>query len=204
MSHYNNCGGCRYPPQNCGGFYTLPTMPVPVFTPVPGPAGEDGVGIQGPQGEVGETGPQGADVGISEYAYVYNLTAQSVAQNASVTFDTNGLMSAGITHIAGEEEIAFTTAGIYTVTFSVSGTEPNQFALFLGPAGNETLVAGSIYASGAGTQQNVGQVIVTVAAGDVLTLRNHLSTSAVGLATPIGGTEANVNASVHIMLVAPA
>ena len=87
-----------------------------------------------------------------------------------------------------------TTPGDYEVTFSVSGTEPNQFALFL----NGALVAGTVYGSGAGTQQNNGQAIITIAAGDVLTLRNHSSAAAVTLATTIGGTQANVNASIVI------
>jgi hypothetical protein len=85
-------------------------------------------------------------------------------------------------------------AGDYKLTYSTSGTEPSQFGLFL----NGVEVAGSIYASGAGTQQNVGQVIVTVAAGSVLRVRNRSSAAAVGLATPIGGTQASVNASVTI------
>jgi hypothetical protein len=78
--------------------------------------------------------------------------------------------------------------------FSASGTEPNQMALFL----NGTVVGGTTYASGAGTQQNTGQGIATVGAGDVLTLRNHTSSAAVGLAAPIGGTQASTNASVLI------
>ncbi len=68
-------------------------------------------------------------------------------------------------------------------------------ALFL----NGALVTGSIYGSGAGTQQNTGQVIVSVpGTGEVLTLKNHSSSSAVGLASDIGGTQANVNASITI------
>ena len=55
-------------------------------------------------------------------------------------------------------------AGDFKITFSVSGTEPNQMALFL----NGTPVLGSVYGSGAGTQQNTGQVIVAVGASDVL------------------------------------
>ena len=85
-------------------------------------------------------------------------------------------------------------AGDYKVTFSVSGTEPSQMALFV----NGALVAGTVYGSGAGTQQNTGQVIVTVGAGDVLTVRNHSSAAAVTLATLIGGTQTNANASVAI------
>jgi hypothetical protein len=67
-------------------------------------------------------------------------------------------------------------------------------AIFL----NGNQVPGSIYGSGAGTQLNSGQAILTVGAGDVLTIRNHSSASAVGLATPIGGTQENSNASVLI------
>ena len=113
---------------------------------------------------------------------------------ADVTFDTNGRMTAGHhprTRHAGHPP---RRSGDYKVTFSVSGTEPNQMALFV----NGGLVPGTIYASGAGTQQNTGQVIVTIAAGDVLTVRNHSSAAAVGLATPIGGTQASVNASIAI------
>ncbi len=42
-------------------------------------------------------------------------------------------------------------------------------------------------------KQNTGQVIVSVpGTGEVLTLKNHSSSSAVGLASDIGGTQANV------------
>jgi len=84
--------------------------------------------------------------------------------------------------------------GIYKVTFSVSGTEPNQFALFR----NGALVPGTIYGSGAGTQQNTGLAIIMVSANAVLTLRNNASPAAVTLATPIGGTAASTNAAVTI------
>jgi transposase len=107
---------------------------------------------------------------------------------------SNGIMTSGITHTPSTSQIAIITPGIYEVTFSVSVTEPNQFALFV----NGLPVAGTIYGSGAGTQQNNGQAIVAFAAADVLTLRNHSSAAAVGLATVIGGTQANVNASIVI------
>ena len=106
-------------------------------------------------------------------------------------------MTPGITHAPGTTQIQVTTPGVYEVTFSVSGTEPNQFALFL----NGVQVVGTVYGSGAGTQQNNGQAIFTIAAGDVLTLRNHSSAAAVGLASVIGGTQANVNASIVIKLL---
>ncbi|MNV78336.1 hypothetical protein D3C71_1718200 [compost metagenome] len=70
--------------------------------------------------------------------------------------------------------------------------EPNQFALFL----NGTEAAGTVYGSGAGTQQTNGQAILALSSGDVLTLRNHSSAAAVTLQTLAGGTQANVNASI--------
>lgn len=169
----------------------------------PGDAGLTGAtGTAGPEGPVGPTGPcctgatgaVGPAASAAAYAYVYNLTGQVIAIEADVPFDSNGVITPGITHAPGSSTILFDTPGDYEITFSVSGTEPNQFALFL----NGLLVPGTIYGSGAGTQQNTGQAIVTIAAGDVLTLRNHSSASAVTLATPIGGTQANVNASIFI------
>ena len=157
-----------------------------------GPAGPAGSqGLQGLQGATGPAGPAGG--GLSAYAYIYNLTPRTVPLEADVIFDTNGVLR-GVTHDPGTANIALVAAGDYKVTFSVSGTEPNQFALFV----NGVLVPGTIYGSGAGTQQNTGQVIATFAAGDVLTVKNHTSSAAVGLQPLAGGTQANANASVAI------
>lgn len=160
-----------------------------------GPAGPAGAtGPAGPAGATGPIGPAGPAGGLSAFAYIYNLPAQTVAIEAPVNFSTNGLLTAGIFHAPGSPTILISNEGIYEVTFSVSGSESNQFALFL----DGNLVPGTIYASGAGTQQNNGQAIFNIGAGNVLILRNHSSTAAVGLATPIGGTQANVNASIVI------
>jgi len=122
------------------------------------------------------------------------LSAQVVPLETAVNFSDNGVRTAGITHALGSSTIVIVTAGDYKVTFSVSGTEPNQFALFL----NGVMVAGTDYGSGAGTQQNNGQAILSIGANDLLTLVNHTSAAAVSLAAtpPIGGTVAAVNASV--------
>jgi hypothetical protein len=142
-------------------------------------------------------GTIGAICGLCEYGYVYNLTPQTVAIEADVLFDSNGIMTPGIVHTLGTSQIIVNIPGDYEVTFSVSGTEPNQFALFL----NGSPVAGTVYGSGAGTQQNNGQAIIAIVANDVLTLRNHSSAAAVGLASVIGGTQANVNASIVIKML---
>ena len=167
-----------------------------------GPPGTQGpAGTTGTQGAIGPTGATGAagSNGLSQYAYVYNLTARTVPIEADVIFDSNGVMTSGITHALGTAQIAIVNAGDYKVTFSLSGTEPSQMALFL----NGILAAGTIYGSGAGTQQNTGLAILAIGAGDTLSLRNHSSAAAVGLASAIGGTQANTNASVAIEKVSP-
>jgi len=144
----------------------------------------------------GINGTNGTSGTTAQYGYIYNLDAQVVPLEADVTFSANGVHTPGITHAPGSSGIVVLGAGDYKVTFSVSGTEPNQFALFL----NGALVAGTDYGSGAGTQQNSGQAILTIEANDMLTLRNHTSAAAVTLAAapPIGGTVSAVNASILI------
>jgi hypothetical protein len=126
--------------------------------------------------------------------FIYNVSAQTVPVETDVIFDTNGILTPGITHAPGTTQIAVTNPGNYEVTFSVSGVEPNQFALFL----NGAPVTGTVYGSGAGTQQNHGQAIIALVASDILILRNHSSAAAVTLQTLAGGTQTNVNASVVI------
>ncbi|MCY7883486.1 collagen-like protein, partial [Bacillus spizizenii] len=164
-----------------------------------GPAGATGAtgatGEAGPAGATGATGATGTGAaGLSEYGYIYNFSAQTVAIEADVIFDSTGITTPGITHAPGTSQIAITTPGDYEVTFSVSGVEPNQFTLFL----NGAPITNTVYGSGAGTQQNNGQAIIAIAAGDVLTLRNHTSAAAVTLQTLAGGTQTNVNASIVI------
>lgn len=142
-----------------------------------------------PQSAIGITGA----VGASEFGYIYNLTRRVVAKEEDVIFDNNGILTPGIIHVPGTTEITVVSSGNYEFTFSASGAEPSQFALFL----NGTLIPGTIYGSGAG-QQNNGQAIIALSSGDVLTLRNYSSGAAVTLQTLVGGTQPNVNASVLI------
>jgi hypothetical protein len=167
-----------------------------------GPDGPQGlVGASGVTGQTGATGPAGASGpagtnGLAEYAYVYNVGPETVEAGADISFDTNGVsaLTPGITHTPGTSQITLLNAGIYKVAFSVSTVEPSQMALFV----NGSLVPGTVYGSGAGTQQNNGQAIVGVAAGGILTVRSYTSAAAVILQTLAGGTQTNVNASVVI------
>jgi len=132
--------------------------------------------------------------GMGDYAYIYNTSSQTVAIGANIAFSNNGIMK-GITHSPGFTGITIGTSGNYEISFHVSGVEPSQFAIYQ----NGTYVPGTIYGSGAGTQQNNGTAIITVSAGDVLTLTNHTSFAAVTLQTLAGGVQSNVNASIKIL-----
>jgi len=151
-------------------------------------------GATGATGAPGTPGASGA--GLSAYAYIYNLVPQTIAIQGSVLFDSNGVLL-GIKHTPGGAGITVDSGGIYSVFFSLSGTEPSQFGLFV----NGVVAPGSIYGSGAGTQQNNGQIVLSLNAGDTLSLVNFSSAAAVGLASVIGGTQANVNASVSIFKI---
>jgi len=182
-----------------------PTGPAGAASTVPGPTGPAGPTgptgptgaasiVPGPTGPAGPTGPTGPSGGLSQYGYVYNISAQTVPVGAAVTFDTNGILTAGIAHSAGLAPITFSVPGNYKVAFSASAVESTQFTLFL----NGVPLPGATYGSGAGTQQNNGQVIVALVATDVLTLQNYTSAAAVGLQTLAGGSQINVNASIVI------
>lgn len=175
---------------------------------LPGPRGTSGIaGTNGRNGAVGGTGPAGTNGGtgaaggtgpqgpanVTNFAYVYNTGAETVAIEAAVPFDSNGPM-AGFTHAPGNAGIEVTNSGTYRLTFSVSGVQPSEFAVFV----NGAPLPSSIYGSGAGTQQDNGQMIVTLSANDVLTVVNHSSAAAVTLQTLAGGTQTDVNASVVI------
>jgi hypothetical protein len=145
------------------------------------------------------TRPASGGVGVLGYGYIYNLTPIAVVGvDTAIPFGSNGPLL-GVTHTAGSTNITVTSAGTYAVLFSVSATEPNQFALWV----NGVYAAGTRYGSGAGTQQNTGLSILTLAAGDVLTLVNDAASGGnVSLAPTVGGTGVNVNASVLIIRLA--
>jgi hypothetical protein len=131
---------------------------------------------------------------VSGYTYIYNVGAQVVAIGTSVTFDTNGPSTAAFTHTAGNSAVNVTNAGVYKVSFSVTGTETSQMAVFL----NGVAVAGATYGSGAINQQNMGQVIFSAPAGAIITVRNNTSAAATTLQTLAGGSAVIANASILV------
>ena len=109
-----------------------------------GPTGASTTGATGSTGSTGATGATGSDGGGTvAYAYIYNLAPQTVAIEADVLFDTNGVVL-GFTHTPESSNIVVASDGTYRVSFVVSSTEPNQYALFR----NGAEIPGTIYGSG--------------------------------------------------------
>jgi hypothetical protein len=153
----------------------------------PGAAGSPG--LQGIPGTPGGQGPRG----LIGYASVSNEGAQSIAGEAPVTFSGAGTVSSGFTHIAGAAEITVASAGVYEIRFEVIPFQASQLALFV----NGAVAPGTTFGNPT-ANQNSGQAILVLGAGDVLTLRNHTSAGAITLLASTGGSATNENASIVI------
>lgn len=102
-----------------------------------------------------------------EYGYVYNVLEQEVEEGEAVTFSANGLLSSGVSHVAGSDKISFDVAGVYLVEFYVKSGRCEEYTLYQ----NGAPVTGSTYSSGSGNI-TTGSVIISVQRGDAITLVN--------------------------------
>jgi hypothetical protein len=148
-------------------------------------------------GATGARGPTGP-VGLPEYAYIYDLSppdiAATVGAGTDVPFAHNGPKTAGITY-AANGQITIATAGVYRIEFIASVTEPGQLEL----TQNGVQIPSTVYGRATGTSEISGQATLSVAAGDILTLRNPSGNSPALTFTPTaGGTHADVSASILI------
>ena len=134
----------------------------------------------------------------NSYAYIYNTGNQTIPVGGDIPFNANGALM-GISHDVDTGTITIENPGTYAVWFSVTGETPNQFALFQ----NDSPVPGSIYGTESASVGNVGMVIISAEAGDVLSVRNFTSTGPVTLDNSVGGTEVNTSASIKILRIGP-
>ena len=114
--------------------YATTQGPIGVPGP-PGPAGAAGpAGPQGPAGVAGPAGPQGPSgppgSGLSAFAYIYSTSAQSVADNAPIIFNSPST-SSPIAFTTETSTINLTTTGVYLIRFqiSIATSEGGQWAI---------------------------------------------------------------------------
>jgi len=160
-----------------------------------GPTGA--TGDTGPTGPTGATGPTGdtGPVSLGDYAYIYTSSAQALPPGSNVVFQNDG-PSSGISHIAASEFTVINESGVYQIEFVAAVDEANQLAIQV----NGLTEPSSIYGSNAGMQLNSGQTILSLTAGDLITLTNVTGT-AIGLTANAGGASTSVSASLAIQQI---
>ena len=165
-----------------------------------GPAGSTGstgpVGPIGATGPAGPTGPPGPPGSVSQCAYIYKVTAQALAQNDDVVFDSSTILTPGISYAPFSAPITLGLAGYYYVSYTLPNVNSGTFALFLDgvmvplTGFAASLIPGSLSSS----------IIIAATAGQILTLRNL---SVLVALLPSGSGFPGFNAALLIMYLGP-
>ena len=115
--------------------------------------------------------------GITDYAYIYNANlGEFVAAGESIPFDSDGLITAGFTHPAGSTDLTVLKTGVYKFDFFVRAfSVGSAISLYV----NDMLIPGSSFITSGANVPNPGQVIVSLKAGDIITLKNDTSVTMV-------------------------
>lgn len=160
-------------PQGAQGV-TGPTGPVGPTGPQ-GPQGPQGLqGVQGATGATGATGPQGAaGTGLIAYGGLYGTTTDAVALTTTPVALPLGTQMPSSNLTYGTNSVTVTDAGTYELAYGVRGSMSDGSSLTVSVGQNGTAIAATTITDAltSGTPSSVhGQTIVTLSAGDVLTL----------------------------------
>lgn len=149
-----------------------------------GPAGPQGIqgatgatGATGPQGAIGPTGPTGpagaAGTGLVAYGGLYGTTTDAVALTTTPVALPLGTQMPSSNPTYGTNNVTVTDAGTYELAYGVRGSMSDGSSLTVSVGQNGTAIAATTITDAltSGTPSSVhGQTIVTLSAGDVLTL----------------------------------
>lgn len=149
-----------------------------------GPAGPQGLqgatGATGPQGAIGPTGPTGpagpagaSGTGLIAYGGLYGTTTDAVALTTTPVALPLGTQMPSSNLTYGTNNVTVTDAGTYELAYGVRGSMSDGSSLTVSVGQNGTAIAATTITDAltSGTPSSVhGQTIVTLSAGDVLTL----------------------------------
>lgn len=152
-----------------------------------GPVGPQGLqgatgatGATGPQGAIGPTGPTGpagptgaAGTGLIAYGGLYGTTTDVVALTTTPVALPLGTQMPSSNLTYGTNSVTVTDAGTYELAYGVRGSMSDGSSLTVSVGQNGTAIAATTITDAltSGTPSSVhGQTIVTLSAGDVLTL----------------------------------
>ena len=152
-----------------------------------GPAGATGAtGATGPIGPVGPQGPAGTVLGYANfYALMPPDNPAPIPAGGDIAFP-NDAVNTGIITRTSDTEFSALEAGTYLVYYSATFTEGAQMALTV----NGAEIAYTVVGRRDGDTQLSGMALITVSAGDTVTVRYPEGTGADVILTPTsGGTE---------------
>ena len=139
--------------------------------------------------------------GISQYAYIYNDgQTDQIPPGGNVHFQENGIITPGIVHtpfinpIPGSDSIVVLFAGVYKIdffTYEIRDVTPSGSVFSL--CVNGAVIPGATFKSAIFTP-NPGQVIVSLSAGDTITLKNESA-----FTVQLGGAPGVVNSFISIL-----
>lgn len=139
--------------------------------------------------------------GLAEFGYFFqtvgDVAGTIAANNGKALFQTaSSNNTAGFAMVPASGDITVTNAGIYEIDWSLSAAEAGAMCVYINALKQD--LAGSTYGSGAGTQQNTGKTLLTLAANDVISLRTDNCPAALTL--QLAGTT-NVNQVVASIMI---
>lgn len=140
-----------------------------------GPQGPQGAqGVTGPTGPTGPAGPAGAaGTGLIAYGGLYGTTTDAVALTTTPVALPLGTQMPSSNLTYGTNNVTVTDAGTYELAYGVRGSMSDGSSLTVSVGQNGTAIAATTITDAltSGTPSSVhGQTIVTLSAGDVLTL----------------------------------
>jgi len=141
--------------------------------------------------------------GVGGYAWFFALmpgdNSATVAAGAPVAFPQTGPASATAIVTRGDDyTFMFNNAGTYQIDWQVSFAEAGQLQLAIGGVGLPDTVVGRA----TGTSQAVGNAVITVGAGNVLSVINPSGNPAALTITPTAGGTHSVSATLTIKRLA--
>ncbi len=161
----------------------------------PTPSGGGGTGLQGPPGEEGPPGPAGS----AAFLYATSTSPQTVLADGRVTFDqVNSETPDAYSTDVIEDAFTAIEAGVYKVSFGVNSVSAAQVTVQvdgLAPVDGSFVFGGD---AGAATTATGGTAVVTLTAGQTITLVNETSATEIELDSPVGGTGGSLSAWILI------
>lgn len=153
----------------------------------PSPAGAGATGPQGPQGIPG-TG------GSAAHQYASHAANQLVVSGFPIAFADVGSGSGGITPVLDLNSAAIgfdvTVTGVYKVSFGIVADSSNQVRLLVDGATPQSMLFGADLVAGAAAAANNGTAVMSLTAGDEISLVNQATPKLLGdlnLITAVGG-----------------